>query len=50
MLAHAVLATWAALHWSTEAWALLKGMGLTVSMLIYMIAEVVWARVKIKRQ
>ncbi len=50
MLAHAVLATWAALHWSTEAWALLKGVGLTVSMLIYMIAEVVWARVKIKRQ
>jgi intracellular septation protein len=48
MLAHAILATWAALHWSTEAWAILKGVGLTVSLVVYMIAEVVWARLKKK--
>lgn len=32
----AVLAVHAALHWSTEAWALLKGIGLTVGFVIYM--------------
>lgn len=49
MLGHAVIATWAALYWSTEAWAILKGVGLTVSMIIYMVAEVLWARMKIKK-
>lgn len=43
-LAHALLATWAALKWSTESWALLKGVGLTVSMILYMVVEVVFAR------
>lgn len=38
-LAHAVLATYAAFYWSTEAWAILKGVGLTVSMIVYMIFE-----------
>ncbi|MBC7420046.1 MAG: septation protein IspZ [Bdellovibrio sp.] len=46
-LAHALLATWAAFEWSTEAWAILKGVGLTVSMFVYMIFEVLWARKKI---
>lgn len=49
MLAHSLLATWAAFYWSTEAWAILKGVGLTVSMIIYMIAEILWARFKIKK-
>lgn len=49
MLAHAALATWAAFSWSTEAWALLKGVGLTVSLIVYMILEVFWARIKITR-
>lgn len=47
-LAHAVLATWAAFYWSTEAWALLKGVGLTVSMIVYMVLEIFWARWKMK--
>lgn len=45
-LAHAVTATYAALHWSTEAWAVLKGIGLTVSMIVYMISEMFWIRMK----
>lgn len=48
MLAHAVLATWAAFYWSTEAWALLKGIGLTVSILIYMGLEILVARRSLK--
>lgn len=47
-LAHAVLATWAAFYWSTEAWAFLKGIGLTVSMIIYMFVEVLFARLSLK--
>lgn len=46
MLLHAIIATWAAFDWSTEAWALLKGVGLTVSMIVYMILEILWARKK----
>ncbi|QDK47395.1 intracellular septation protein [Bdellovibrio sp. ZAP7] len=42
--AHAVLATWAALHWSSNAWALLKGVGLTVSLIVYMLLEVLYIR------
>lgn len=38
-LLHAALATYAAFYWSTEAWALLKGVGLTVSMVVYMVME-----------
>lgn len=38
-LIHAVLATYAALYWTTEAWAILKGVGLTVSMIVYMLIE-----------
>lgn len=46
MLLHGMIATWAAFDWSTEAWALLKGVGLTVSMIVYMILEILWARKK----
>lgn len=45
-LFHALLATWAALHWTSEAWALLKGIGLTISLIIYMICEVIWLKIK----
>lgn len=48
-LFHAVLATYAALHWSTESWAILKGVGLTVSMILYMVAEAVILRFKNNR-
>lgn len=41
---HAVLAVWAALHWSSNAWALLKGVGLTVSLIVYMLAEIFYIR------
>lgn len=49
-LAHAVLATWAAFKWTSEEWALLKGVGLTVSMIIYMFIEVFWARLVLAKQ
>lgn len=39
-LLHAGLAAWAALYWSTRAWAILKGVGFTVSMIVYMAVEV----------
>lgn len=50
MLAHALLATWAAFYWTTEAWVFLKGIGLTVSMVIYMALEILWARQKLKKK
>lgn len=49
MLAHAILATWAAFEWSTRHWALLKGVGLTVSLILYIGAEILWLRFKIKK-
>ncbi|WII72340.1 septation protein IspZ [Bdellovibrio sp. 22V] len=36
---HTGLAVWAALAWSTTAWALLKGIGLTVSFILYLVIE-----------
>lgn len=45
---HALLATWAALEWSTTAWAWLKGAGVMISMVIYMIAEGIYLRAKIR--
>lgn len=49
-LAHAILATYAAFYWSSEAWALLKGVGLTVSMIVYMFIEVFFARMSLKKK
>jgi intracellular septation protein len=48
-LLHAALATWAALHWSTEAWAILKGVGFTVSLIAYGVAEAVLLRYRIAK-
>ena len=36
---HGVLAVWAALNWSTTAWALLKGVGFTLSLVVYLVVE-----------
>ena len=49
-LIHALVATWAALKWSTENWALLKGLGITITMILYMGAEVLWMRLQLKNQ
>ena len=43
-LLHTGLATWAALEWSTRAWALLKGVGFTASFVLYMLVETLWMR------
>lgn len=48
-LGHSLLATHAALYWSTSAWAILKGVGLTVSMIAYMAVEVLLLRSRIKK-
>lgn len=47
--AHAVLAIWAALYASTAVWAFLKGVGFTVSMVLYLAIEGVALRRKVKR-
>lgn len=47
-LLHAILASYAAFYWSTESWALLKGIGLTVSMIVYMVIEVLFMRLRLK--
>ncbi len=49
-LIHALVATWAAFKWSTENWALLKGLGITITMILYMGAEVLWMRLQLKKQ
>ncbi len=36
---HASLAVWAALKWSTAHWAILKGVGLTASLIVYLVVE-----------
>lgn len=41
---HAGLATWAAFYWSTAAWAILKGVGFTASMVVYLLIEMVLLR------
>lgn len=48
LLFQAALATWAAFEWSTEAWALLKGVGFTGSFIVYMIFEAFYLRFRIK--
>ncbi len=44
---HAGLAVWAALFWSTAAWAALKGIGLTVSLIVYLVVESLVLRYRI---
>lgn len=44
---HAAIATWAAFAWSTTAWALLKGVGLTVSFIVYLLAEALYLRYRV---
>lgn len=41
-LIHCALAIWAAFEWSTVNWALLKGVGLTVSSIVYLTIEMWW--------
>ena len=45
---HATLAVHAALYWSNESWALLKGVGLTISFILYMFGEMLFIRLKKK--
>ena len=47
-LANAVLAAYAALYWSTRDWAILKGVGFTLGMFVYLIIEVVGIRVRLQ--
>lgn len=46
---HAALATWAAFSWSTEAWAFLKGIGVTLSMIVYIFFEALFIRWKARK-
>jgi intracellular septation protein len=46
---HAILATWAALHWSTRAWVFLKGIGFTGSLFLYFGIEILLMRKRLKR-
>lgn len=48
--AQAGLGVWAALHWSTSHWALLKGIGLPIMMLFYMAFEIIIMRLRIKNK
>lgn len=47
---HAALATWAALYWTTAQWAWLKGAGLIVSFVIYLLIEMLWARKQVAKK
>jgi intracellular septation protein len=48
-LGHAAIAGWAAVYWSTRAWAILKGVGFTGTFLVYMFLEAVLLRRRIAR-
>lgn len=48
-LLHAILATHAAFNWSTEAWAYLKGLGLTISMIAYMVIEMLLLKKRVQK-
>lgn len=45
---HGVLTTWAALRFSTGVWAAIKGVGFTVTFLLWALIEALWMRKKIK--
>lgn len=47
-LIQSIIATYAALYWSTEAWAILKGVGLFISMAIYMAIEMFLIKLSLK--
>lgn len=47
-LGHAILATYAAFYWTTTQWSLLKGLGLTISLVIYMVIEILYLRSKLR--
>ncbi len=49
LVLHAVLAAWAALHWSTRAWAILKGVGFTVTFMVYLVVETLLLRYRITK-
>lgn len=46
---HAALATYAALYWTTSQWAWLKGAGVGLSFLVYMVFEFFWIRHSVRR-
>lgn len=46
---HSLIATWAAFKWTTTQWALLKGVGLTVSLILYMLVELIFIRKKLNK-
>jgi len=50
MFIHALLNVWAAFYWSTSAWIFLKGLGLTLSMLVYMVIEGLFLRRSLKKK
>ena len=45
---HAGLALWVALYGSTSAWMLLKGVGLTLSLMVYMVVEMLFLRYRLR--
>lgn len=47
---HAALATWAAYKWTSTQWAMLKGLGLTISFIIYLLAEALYLRWSLRKQ
>ena len=49
-VANAGLATYAATYWSTQAWAILKGVGFTVGMFVYLGIEMLLLRGRVRRQ
>lgn len=48
-LIHAGLAVYAAFYWSTQAWAWLKGLGVTLSFILYLLIEIMVFRWRLKR-
>ncbi len=46
---HTGLAIWAALKWSTTSWALLKGVGVTVSFVVYLLLEIFILRMTLQK-
>lgn len=47
-LAHAIIATWAAIGWPTSYWAALKAVGLPGTLVIYMLVEIVVFRRRVR--